>query len=146
MSPHCCSAVHPQHGFSSEINRKYLLTHFWQMEFPIFIIWMSPLLRFRAFEVFFYFFISLFNEYYFSKHDSPRWDPSSCSVTSGAILFAYVQRTPCLYGLIILEYSQYLSQCCMIIDVVRYKTRQKYLRIEITIWRLYRVMKNISLV
>ena len=33
---------------------------------------------------------SFFDEIHVSKQNSPRWDAAFCSVTSGAILFAYV--------------------------------------------------------
>ena len=36
-------------------------------------------------------FISFFNEFPLSNHNSSRWDAAFCGVTSGAILFTYVQ-------------------------------------------------------
>ena len=45
-------------------------------------------------SIFFFIFISLFDENDFSKQNNPKWDAAFFGVTSGAILFAYV-----LYGL-----------------------------------------------
>ena len=47
----------------------------------------------------------LLDENHVRKQNSPRWDTTFCGVTSGAILFAYVQyyikRMPGLHGLIL---------------------------------------------
>ena len=43
--------------------------------------------------------VSFFDENFVSKQNSTRWDAAFCGVPSGAILFAYIKRTPCLYGL-----------------------------------------------
>ena len=40
--------------------------------------------------VFFFHFISFFDEIHISIQNSPRWDAAFCGVTSGAIPFAYV--------------------------------------------------------
>ena len=41
-------------------------------------------------SIFFYFFISFFDEFPVNKQNSPRSDTAFCGVTSGDILFAYV--------------------------------------------------------
>ena len=61
------------------------------MDFPIFIIWMSPLSFLGALGVIFIF-ISYFDEILVSKQNSPRWDAACCFFTSGAILFALVPK------------------------------------------------------
>ena len=47
---------------------------------------------FRGVSSEFYFSISSFDEISLCKQNSPRWDAAFCGVTSGAMLFAYVQQ------------------------------------------------------
>ena len=61
------------------------------MDFSIIIIWMSPLSFLGAAGAVFHFYL-FFDEKLVSKQNSPRWDAAFCYVTSGAILFAYVQK------------------------------------------------------
>ena len=60
------------------------------MDFPIIIIWASPLQFLGAPHVIFKFYIQFFDKNSISKQNSPRWDATFCGITSGAILFAYV--------------------------------------------------------
>ena len=69
---------------------EYFLTHIRRMDFPIIIIWASPLSFLGALDVTLNYLI--FYGFSLSKQNSPSWDAAFCGVTSGAILFAYVQQ------------------------------------------------------
>ena len=62
------------------------------MDSPIIIIWASPLSFLGGIRSIFFFllFIQFTDENSLSKQYSPRWDATLCGVTSGAMLFAYV--------------------------------------------------------
>ena len=60
------------------------------MDSPIIIIRASPLSFLGALGVLFLLFIQFTDENSQSKQYSPRWDATLCGVTSGAMLFAYV--------------------------------------------------------
>ena len=68
---------------------KSKLTQISQIDFPIFVKWLSPLLFLGGSEVKFHFQF-IFDEIHGSKLKSPRWDTIFCDITSGAILFAFV--------------------------------------------------------
>ena len=56
-------------------------SHHFHLDESIFIFGVSG--------VFFFIFISFFDEFHLNKQNSPRWDAALCGVPSGAILFAY---------------------------------------------------------
>ena len=62
------------------------------MDFPIVIIWVSPLSLLGASGVILNFYSIFLMKFLPSKQNSARWDATLCGVTSGAILFAYVHK------------------------------------------------------
>ena len=61
------------------------------MDFPIIIIWASPLSLLGVLQVNFNFYLFFFfYQIPLCQQNSPRWDATFCGFTSGAILFAYV--------------------------------------------------------
>ena len=67
--------------------------------------------------MFFIIFISYFDEISLSKQNSLRWDAAFCSVTSGAILFAYVQQ---------IGHNAYISLDLFMLDNNDFETIWKY--------------------
>ena len=59
------------------------LSHPYHLDESIFI--------FRDISSIFFIFILFFDEFHVSKQNSPKWDAAFCGVTSGAILFVYIQ-------------------------------------------------------